>query len=76
MNRLEDVLRRQFPNAAFEDIADLRVGSFSEWSSLAHFNFLLAVEDAFGVRFTVDEMAELKSVREIRGRLSAMGIET
>jgi acyl carrier protein len=75
MIRLEQVIRSQFPNAIFTEIDDLRVGSFPEWSSLEHFNFLLAVEEAFGLHFTVDEMAELKSIRDIRSRLAAAGIE-
>lgn len=71
---LEDLLRRQFPTVPPGDISDLHVGSFPEWSSLAHFNLLLAIEEAFHLQFTVDEMSELKSVREIRARLAAAGI--
>ncbi|MFY9906098.1 MAG: hypothetical protein WAM43_10195 [Terriglobales bacterium] len=75
MTRLEDLLRQQFPSAAIpSDVSDLRVGSFPEWSSLAHFNFLLSVEEAFQLQFTIDEMSELKSIREIRARLAASGI--
>jgi acyl carrier protein len=74
MTRLEDLLRRQFPTAPLDDISDLRVGSFPEWSSLAHFNFLLLVEEAFHLQFTVDEMSDLKSIRDIRARLAAAGI--
>jgi acyl carrier protein len=71
---LEDLLRRQFPTAPAGDISGLQVGSFPEWSSLAHFNLLLSIEEAFHLQFTVDEMSELKSVREIRARLAASGI--
>ena len=71
---LEDLLRQQFPTAPAGDIADWHVGSFPAWSSLAHFNLLLAIEEAFHLQFTVDEMSELKSVREIRARLAAAGI--
>jgi acyl carrier protein len=75
MTRLEDLLRRQFPTSAITgNVSDLRVGSFPEWTSLAHFNFLLSVEETFQLQFTVDEMSELKSIGEIRNRLSAAGI--
>jgi acyl carrier protein len=75
MTRLEDLLRQQFPTASIaDDISDLRVGSFPEWSSLAHFNFLLLVEETFHLQFTVDEMSELKSICDIRARLAAEGI--
>ncbi len=75
MTRLEDLLRQQFPTASVvDDISDLGVGSFPEWSSLAHFNFLLLVEETFLLQFTVDEMSELKSIRDIRARLATAGI--
>jgi acyl carrier protein len=72
--RLEDLLRRQFPNAHFESTEYLAVGSFPEWTSLAHFNFLLLVEEHFGIRFTVEEMSEMKSLPDIRRKLGASGI--
>ena len=71
---LEQLLRQHFPAAVFEDSDDLRVGSLPDWNSLAHFNFLLLVEETYGVRFSVDEMSDLKSIAEIRARLSAAGI--
>lgn len=74
MMSLEQLLRQHFPNAVFEDAADLRMGSFAEWNSLAHFNFLLLVEENYDVRFSVDELSEMKSLQEIRLRLSTAGI--
>jgi acyl carrier protein len=71
---LEGLLRRQFPTAPAGDISDWQVGSFPEWSSLAHFNFLLSIEEAFHLQFSVDEISELKSVRDIRARLAEAGI--
>ena len=71
MSQLDDLVRQSFPNAVFEDGADLHLGSFPEWTSLRHFNFLLAVEQAFGLRFSVDEMTEMKSLRDIRSKLNA-----
>ena len=72
---LEDLVRQQFPKAQFEDGADLQAGSFADWTSLAHFNFLLLVEETYGVRFSVDEMTDLKSLRDIRRRLATAGIQ-
>jgi acyl carrier protein len=75
MSQLDSLVRQHFPNAVFEDGADLYAGSFPEWTSLAHFNFLLAVEQSFGVRFTVEEMSEMKSLREIRAKLGEPAVE-
>jgi acyl carrier protein len=72
--KLEDLVRQQFPGSKFEDGADLAVGSFPEWNSLAHFNLLLLIEEAYGIHFGVDDMSDMKSLRDIRNRLSAAGI--
>lgn len=67
---LSDLLKQQFPNSDVpDDVANLAVGSFPEWDSLAHFNFLLLVEENYDIRFTIEEMAELKSLSEIEAAL-------
>ncbi|MGF1641892.1 MAG: hypothetical protein ACFCUO_13170 [Rhodospirillales bacterium] len=74
---IPELLRQLFPDAAFDpEDADLAVGAFPEWDSLAHFNLLLTIEEAFGVRFTTEEMAELKSIVAIRRSLGAKGLQT
>jgi acyl carrier protein len=45
------------PATVREDIA--------EWDSLGHLNLMLALEEAFNVSFTVEEMADLTSVKAI-----------
>ena len=76
MPTLEEILRRQFPDAVF-DAADLHlgVGSFAEWDSLGTFNFLMLVESTYDVRFSPEDIAELKTLGDIRRRLHAMGVE-
>ncbi len=73
---LTELLKSQFPKSNFnaEDNA-LQVGSFPEWDSLAHFNFLLLVEESCGVRFSVEEMADLKSLADIRRAAIAHGVD-
>jgi acyl carrier protein len=36
------------------------------WDSVMHLNLVMAVEEAFGVEFTPEEMLEMKSVGMIR----------
>lgn len=70
---LTDLLKEQFPDSTIpEDSSNLAIGSFAEWDSIAHFNFLLLVEETHGVRFSVEQMAELKSLAEIQLALSEM----
>jgi acyl carrier protein len=64
--RLVKVLHEAFPAASIPgDIAALAVGAFPEWDSLGNFTFLLAVEEEFNVRFSITEMADLKSIAAI-----------
>jgi acyl carrier protein len=72
--KLRALLQQQFPDAAIPDGTDLAVGSFPAWDSLGHFNFLMLVEESYDVRFSVDEMAELKGLPEIAGALAARGV--
>ena len=36
-----------------------------KWDSLAHINMIVQVEAAFSIRFTLEEMEELSSIRSI-----------
>ena len=74
MTSLIELLRQQFPNAQFDvNDGELKLGSFTEWDSLSHFNFLMRVEEAFDTRFSMDEMASLKSLAAIRSSLIQKG---
>jgi acyl carrier protein len=35
------------------------------WDSLAHINLIMDIEEEFNVRFTVDDIADLKNVGEM-----------
>lgn len=71
---LSDLLKQQFPSSDIpDDVTNLAVGSFPEWDSLAHFNFLLLVEENYNVRFTIEEMAELKSLLDVEKALIRFG---
>jgi acyl carrier protein len=66
LSRLYCLLAKQFPDVVLPVVSEnLMVGEFVEWDSLAHFDFLLSVEQEFEIRFGVDEMAELKSFADI-----------
>ena len=75
MPTLEQILRQQFPNSVFNP-ADpaLGVGSFAEWDSLGTFNLLVLIEDTFGVRFSPEDVAEIKTLADIRRRLRELGV--
>ena len=63
---IEAILREVFPSANFDDsFMQLKMDDITEWDSLGNFNLLLAFEEFYGVRFSMDEMSELKSIAVI-----------
>lgn len=42
-----------------------------EWDSLGHLNLMLAIEEAFDVSFSIDEMPKLVSVEAIADKVRA-----
>lgn len=44
----------------------LRLGDIPTWDSLSHMELILAIESAYGLRLTGDEIADLTSVAAIR----------
>lgn len=72
MNELISLVRQQFPQASINEQSAL--GSFPEWDSLGHFNLLLLIEQHYAVRFEPDELAELKSLDDIRQALLRKGV--
>ncbi|WPL14176.1 acyl carrier protein [Thiorhodovibrio litoralis] len=45
---------------------DLRLGDIPTWDSLSHMDLILAIESAYGLRLSGDEIADLTSVSAIR----------
>lgn len=60
------IIEKIFQDQFFDD--SLRITEYTtpadieEWDSLAHVNLLAAVENAFNIRFTADDMANIDSV--------------
>ena len=75
---LTDLLRVQFPNVSIEnmEIENLHLGYFPEWDSISHFSFLISIEDHFSVHFSVEQMADLKSLTDIVNALKDLGVNT
>ena len=56
-----------------QDISDhTSMESCETWDSLRHFQLILAVEDAFAVRFPSETIPELTSVGRIREELGLL----
>jgi len=60
---IRSIMVEVFPNSYIpQSIDGAKLNDFVEWDSLGNFNLLLTVEERYGVRFDLDEMAEIRSV--------------
>jgi len=48
---------------------NLRIGDIEEWDSVAHLDLISAIEIAFNLHLSSDEIVELTGLEEIRARL-------
>ncbi len=70
INRVERVLQSLIPNYSRTlDILDLGYGNPEDWDSLTNFTILTAIEIEFGVNFTLEELTDLRNVRDIIKRI-------
>ena len=51
----------------------LKMGDIEQWDSVAHLDLVSALEEAFGLSFSAEEMMELTSVAALRARLVQAG---
>jgi acyl carrier protein len=67
---LERIIAEVFsiPEKMVNDVLDLR--DISSWDSMSHMMLIARVEEAFSVEFTGDEIADFRTVRDIREALS------
>lgn len=74
--RLEDVFADVFerPADSFDDRTSQQ--NIENWTSMANVRLLVAVEAAFGIRFSNAEMAAMHSLGDIRAVLSTKGAVT
>ena len=63
--RLTAIMRDIFDDDEVEYRDDLTADDVSGWDSLSHVRFLVAVEKAFGLRFTSAEIDGFKNVGEV-----------
>ena len=74
---LHELLKKQFPDDEIPNpFIELAVGSFPEWDSLGHYNLLLLIEESYGVRFTIEEISEMKTLEEIIEVLAKKGVKS
>lgn len=47
---------------------ELRLGEVEEWDSVAHLDLVFAIEQAFNLKLTPDEIVDLTGIADLRSR--------
>ena len=72
---LFEILKTTFPdNDIPKNVSNLKMGSIKKWDSLGNFNLLLAIEDQYDIRFSLNEISEIKSIQMIIKALNERSI--
>lgn len=71
--RLKRIMSRIF-EIPFEEITeDTSVDTVEKWDSLNHMNLILALEEAFNIAFSADEIADMLNYELVVMRLKEHG---
>ena len=72
---LEKIISEVFilPESSIED--SLALSDIPTWDSLAHMMLIVQIEETYQIQFTGDEIADIKSVGDLRTVLHAHGAE-
>ena len=68
--RLEEVFQLVFDDDTLALTDEMMAADIPGWDSLAHINLMFSIEDAFGVRFAGNELAELANIGALKRYLA------
>lgn len=63
--KIQEVFRSVFDDPTIQIDAASSPNTIADWDSFANIQLIAAIEEAFGVKFTVEEAVELNSVADI-----------
>ena len=64
-SRLTPIFRDVFDDDALVVAEDMTAAEVPTWDSLSNINMIIAVEKAFGVKFSIKDVRNLKNVGEL-----------
>lgn len=65
ITKIQEVFRSVFDDPTIQINAASSPDTIADWDSFANIQLIAAIEEAFGVKFTVEEAVELNSVADI-----------
>jgi acyl carrier protein len=63
--QVEQIFRRVLRLEAGQDLGAIRRSAFPRWDSICHAELIIAIQNAFSIRFSVQEIMTLDSFAEI-----------
>ena len=64
--QLVDVFRQVFDDETLILTDETTADDIEGWDSVAHINLMFSIEQAFGVQFNGNELAEMKNIGELK----------
>jgi acyl carrier protein len=71
--QLEELFREVFNDDGLILTDEMTANDIPGWDSVAHINLMFSIEQAFGVQFAANELAEFKSIGELKRFLAVRG---
>ncbi len=72
-DRLQEVFQTVFADDSIELKPEMTAADIPQWDSVAHINLMFAIEQAFGIQFAGNELAEFANIGELVSYLEAKG---
>lgn len=69
--RLVDVFRQVFDDETLVLTDEMTADDIGGWDSVAHINLMFSIEQAFGIQFNGNELAEMKNIGELKQLLAS-----
>lgn len=69
--RLEDVFRQVFDDDTLVLTDEMTADDIGGWDSVAHINLMFSIEQAFGMQFNGNQLAELENIGKLKQFLAA-----
>jgi acyl carrier protein len=71
--RLEEVFQEVFDDEHLTLTDEMTARDIPAWDSVAHINLMFSIEQAFGVHFSGNELAQFKNIGELKAFLMSKG---
>lgn len=72
---LEKIISEVFALPESSVIDPLALNDIPTWDSLAHMMLIVRIEEIYQIQFTGDEIADIKSVGDVRTLLQSHGVK-